>query len=305
MALDKFGNGVNGKAARLSILAPGPARGGWDETAQAVGAALMEVGFAESVDVTCRPGAGGTKGLEEFVKGHAGDPNALFVGGYVLVGSAIGNKSALTLSDLTPLARLTGESEAVAVPASSPVRTIEELLDKFRRDPAAITWAGGSFGGVGQVALSLIARAAGIAPKLARHAHYSSAAEAAAATARGEAQAVVTGYRELVHLGDALRVLAVAAARPLPGVDAPTLNQRGLSVEIMNWRMIAAAPGIGDKRERELGAAIKAMVASAAWKKTLDETGWEDRYLAGADFKEFLAQQTHQTLAALREAGAA
>ena len=45
-----------------------------------------------------------------------GRPNALMVGGMVMTGAIIANKSPVTLENVAPIARLTGEFEAVVVP---------------------------------------------------------------------------------------------------------------------------------------------------------------------------------------------
>ena len=86
--------------------------------------ALQEAGIVANVQVTNVPGAGGTIGLAQFVNTAKGDPTQLIVGGYVMVGAIIANKSPVTLADVTPIARLTGEYEAIVVPATSPIKTI-------------------------------------------------------------------------------------------------------------------------------------------------------------------------------------
>jgi putative tricarboxylic transport membrane protein len=291
------------KGGSLKIMAPGPAAGGWDETAQAIRRGLLGTGFASDIVIECRPGGGGTKGLADFLDSHRADPNALLVGGYVMVGAIIGNRSAHSLTDVTPIARLTGEVEAVAVSRTSTFGAMSDLVDAWRSDPGSVTWATGAVGGVGQVAVSMVAQAVGVKPEKQHFTHYSSGGEAAAAASRGETTAVMTGFREISHLGDALRPLGVAADRRIPGLDAPTLKEQGIDVQIMNWRMVAAAPGIGEEREVELSQAVDAMVASEGWQRELAAHGWEGRYLAGNAFKAFLAEQVEQTSRTLRELG--
>ena len=106
-------------AADYTILAPAAPGGGWDQTARTMQAVLQEEGISGNVQVTNVPGAGGTIGLAQFVNQAAGDPEQLIVGGYVMVGAILTNKSPVDLSMVTPIARLTGESEAIVVPAGS------------------------------------------------------------------------------------------------------------------------------------------------------------------------------------------
>ena len=58
--------------------------------------AFTESGLVSNVQVTNVPGAGGTIGLAQFVNSGAGNPNNLIVGGYVMVGAIIANKSPVT-----------------------------------------------------------------------------------------------------------------------------------------------------------------------------------------------------------------
>ena len=96
-------------AADYEIMAPAAPGGGWDQTARTMQTVLQEEGISGNVQVTNVPGAGGTIGLAQFVNQAKGDPEALIVGGYVMVGAILTNASPVDLSMVTPIARLTGE----------------------------------------------------------------------------------------------------------------------------------------------------------------------------------------------------
>ncbi|URK86757.1 hypothetical protein LP421_21435 [Rhizobium sp. RCAM05350] len=80
---------------------------------------MQAEGISGNVQVQNVPGAGGTIGLAQFASQSSGNANALIVGGYVMVGAILTNKSPVSLNDVTPIARLTGEYEAIVVPADS------------------------------------------------------------------------------------------------------------------------------------------------------------------------------------------
>ena len=102
---------VQAEISGLDIIAPANPGGGWDQTARAMQAALQADKLASGVQVENIGGAGGTIGLAQFVssKGKKGD--AVLVGGLVMVGAILTNKSPVTLANVTPIARLTGEYE--------------------------------------------------------------------------------------------------------------------------------------------------------------------------------------------------
>ena len=148
-------------AADYTIIAPANPGGGWDQTARSLQTVLQEEGISKSVQVQNVPGAGGTIGLAQFASQQKGNPNALIVGGYVMVGAILTNKSPVTLNEVTPIARLTGEYEAIVVPASSPLKTIGDLVEQLKQDPVRVSLGGGSAGGTDHHRDGLAATAAG------------------------------------------------------------------------------------------------------------------------------------------------
>ena len=82
-----------------------------------------------------RASTGGTVGLAQFAQKDAGNGNALLVNGLVMVGAILTNKSAVTLEQVTPIARLTGEYEVIVVPADSDIQTLADLVAKVKADP--------------------------------------------------------------------------------------------------------------------------------------------------------------------------
>lgn len=294
-------------AQDYKIMAPAGPGGGWDQTARAMQAALQEDGIAKNVQVTNVPGAGGTIGLAQFINQSKGDPTALIVGGYVMVGAIIANKSPVSLKDVTPIARLTGEYEAIVVPADSPHKTIGDLVAALKKDPGAVSWAGGSAGGVDHIAVGLLAKAAGVDPTKINYIAFSGGGEALAAILGSKVTAGISGYGEFesqIKAGK-MRLLAVSGDKRLQGVDAPTLKESGLDVVVQNWRMVAAAPGITAQQTAKITSDIEKMAKSEPWQKTLKAKGWLNTFLAGDAFKAALQKEIASTEQVLKELGLA
>ncbi|UJW85124.1 Bug family tripartite tricarboxylate transporter substrate binding protein [Devosia sp. SL43] len=292
-------------AADYSIMAPAAPGGGWDQTARSMQEALQADGISGNVQVTNVPGAGGTIGLAQFVNESTGNPDALIVGGYVMVGAILTNASPVTLDMVTPIARLTGEAIAIVVPAASDIQTLDDLVAKLKAEPGAVAWAGGSAGGADHITAGLIAKAVGADPTAVNYIAYSGGGEALAAVLGGQVTVGISGYSEFASQIEAgeLRILAVSTDTRVPGVEAPTLMEAGVDVAVQNWRMVAAAPGITDEQKAAINADIEKMVNSAAWKTTLETKGWVNTYLAGDAFTAQLAADTEATAAILKEIG--
>lgn len=292
-------------AADYTIIAPANPGGGWDQTARSLQTSLQDEGISKSVQVQNVPGAGGTIGLAQFASQQKGNANALIVGGYVMVGAILTNNAPVTLKDVTPIARLTGEYEAVVVPASSPLKSMADLVEQLKKDPGSVSWGGGSAGGTDHIAVGLIAKAAGVDPTKINYIAYSGGGEALASILGSQVTAGVSGYGEFesqVKAGT-LRLLAVSSAERIEGVDAPTLKESGLDVVVENWRMVAAAPGLSADQEAAINADVEKLVKSKSWQDTLKTKGWQDTYLAGDAFKAQLAKDIDATQAILKDIG--
>jgi putative tricarboxylic transport membrane protein len=266
---------------------------------------MQEEKIAGNVQVVNVPGAGGIIGLAQFVNSAKGDPTQLMVTGYVMVGAILTNASAVTLDQVTPIARLTGEYEVVVVPAASPIKTMAELVEKLKADPGAVSWAGGSAGGTDQITAGLIAKAVGVDPTKVNYIAFSGGGEALAALLGGQVTAGISGYGEFeaqIKAG-ALRIIGVSSEAKVDGIDAPTFKEGGVDVAIQNWRMIAAPPGITPEQQAAISADIEKLEKSKGWQEQLKAKGWADTYLAGDEFKAQLKKDSEAAAAILKEIG--
>src|SRR3954447_16078537 len=243
-------------AADYKIMAPAAPGGGWDQTARTMQTALQEEKIAGSVQVANVPGAGGTIGLAQFVNQSNGDPSALIVGGYVMVGAILTNASPVSLDQVTPIARLTGEYEALVVPAASDIKDMAGLVAKLKADPGSVSWGGGSAGGTDHITAGLIARAVGVDPTKINYVAFSGGGEALAAILGNQVTVGISGYGEFASQIQAgqLRLIGSSSDERVAGIDAPTFKESGVEVSIQNWRMVAAAPGISDDQKAAINA---------------------------------------------------
>ncbi|MGC5076674.1 Bug family tripartite tricarboxylate transporter substrate binding protein [Agrococcus sp. DT81.2] len=288
---------------QLSIMAPANPGGGWDQTSRAVQASLADiVGRSEVYNVG---GAGGTIGLPQFVR-HSGEANELMVTGAIMVGAILTNESDATLEDVDMLARLTTEYLVVAVPASSPIQTMEELGAAMAEDVGSVSIAGGSAGGVEQVLAGLIAQAVGADPAQVSYVAHSGGGEALTTMLSGSSTAGISGISELApYIADgSMRALAVSSAEELatlPGV--PSLRDAGIDVELQNWRGIAGPRGLEPDEREALVAMLDEMHASETWNQILEDRGWGDAYLTGPELEEFIDEEQQTTEQVLRSIG--
>ncbi len=293
--------------AQLIITAPAAPGGGWDQTARVLQRVLAEIEPATSVQVDNIPGAAGTIGLARFVQSERGNPHALLVTGLVMVSGVITNASPVSLSDATPIARLTGETEVIVVPSASPHQTLTDLLDAFKRDPGGVSWGGGSAGGTDDLLVRLLAEQLGLPASRVNYIAFSGGGAALAAVLSGQLTAAVSGHGEFAGqiAAGQLRPLAISAAARVAGINAPTLREAGVALDLANWRAIVAPPGLSDAERDALIARVTRMAGSTAWQQALTLNGWDDLFLPGADFRQFLLAEQARVEAVLRRLAAA
>ena len=249
-------------AADYKIMAPAAPGGGWDQTARSMQTALQDEGISGNVQVTNVPGAGGTIGLAQFVNQANGDPSQLIVGGYVMVGAILTNASPVTLDQVTPIARLTGEFEAIVVPAASDIKDMADLVAKLKADPGSVSWGGGSAGGTDHITAGLIAKAAGVDPTKVNYIAFSGGGEALAAILGGQVTVGISGYGEFaaqIEAGE-LRIIGISSdeqGRRHRRADLQGRRRRRFDPELAHGRGGSRhqrrAEGCGRRRCREDG----------------------------------------------------
>jgi putative tricarboxylic transport membrane protein len=274
----------------VKMMIPANPGGGWDTTGRELGKAMTASGAVKNVQYDNKGGAAGAIGIAQFVNSSKGDPNALMMGGMVMVGGLIQNKSAVTIDQVTPVARLTSEFEVIVVPANGP-KTLKELLDKFKANPGSVSWGGGSAGGTDHILAGLIAQAIGVEPAKVNYVPFKGGGEAVSAIIGGHVTAGISGLSEFSqHIKSGkMRALAVSSAKAIDGV--PSLKEQGINVELANWRGIFAAPGITKAQRDELVKVVEKAVQSKEWKDTLKKQDWEDFYLAGDAYGQYIAAE--------------
>jgi len=289
----------------LRVLVPNTPGGGYDITARTAAKAMEDAELTRNVEVFNLPGAGGTVGLGRLVN-EAGNDKLVMSMGLGVVGSVHTNHSPSSLQDTTPIAKLLEEPDIVVVAKDSPYHDLDQLIDAWQADPAAVTVGGGSSpGGPDHLAAMLFADGAGVTPRTVNYLSYDGGGELLASVLGGKIAFGVSGigeYRDQIESGD-LRVLAVTSAERTEGVDAPTLKESGVDVDFTNWRGIVAPPGISENDQDRLVNLFTKLQSTKEWKDALERNGWTPAFQPGKAFGDFLADENDRVAAVLSDLG--
>jgi len=292
--------------ANLYMFIPAGPGGGWDGLGRAIEQVARGAGMVGNFQFDNVGGAGGTVGLPRFVAQRRGRGDALMVAGSIMVGATLTNKTPVGIKDVTPIARLTEEAGVIVVPASSDIKDLRGFLDALKANPGGTSIAGGSAGGTDHITLGLILKALGRSAREGSYVAFAGGGPAQAAILGAQVKAGISGLSEFAEQIKAGRMRALAttgATRTDPAI--PTLKESGVDVVMTNWRGVFAAPGIRPEQRAALTQFITDLHALPAWREMLRTRDWEDAFMAGAEFEQFLIRDRDQTEAVLKEIGLA
>lgn len=293
--------------ANLKMMIPANPGGGWDSTGRALGEAFRESKAADSVTFENKGGAAGAIGLAQFYNANKGDPNALMVMGAVMLGGIITGKPPVSITQLTPIARLTTEYNVFVLPANSPFKTMKDVVEQLKKDPGSVKWGGGSRGSTEHIAAAQIAQSVGVPASKINYVPFRGGGEAVAAILGGNVTIGGSGFSEFQQYIEAgkMRAVGITSGERVKGINVPTLKEQGIGVEIGNWRGVFGAAGLTPAQRDELTARVVKATKSKAWQDALLKNNWMPALLTGKAFDEFVDRDFSSLRATMVRAGMA
>ena len=288
----------------LEIIAPAGPGGGYDQLARSTQEVLQAEQLVAGVQVQNIPGAGGTIGLAQFVTKGSRNPS-LVVAGLGMIGAIAINKSPVTLDQVQPLARLTGEFQPLVVAVDSPIKSVNDLLAQFKADPGSVSWGGFALGSPDHILCALIVRAAGGDVANMNYIVAGAGGEMLAQVMGGHLTVATGGLNEMaqqIQTGK-LRAIGISSPERLPGVDIPTFKEQGVDATLVNWRGLMAPAKMRGADKDALDEAVGTMVRSDQWQALLTERGWVDMYQSTEEFSAFLGPERSRIEGILRDLG--
>jgi putative tricarboxylic transport membrane protein len=194
--------------ASMNVFVPAGPGGGWDGLGRAIEQVARQAGMVGSFQFENVGGAGGTVGLPRFVAQRRGRGDSILVGGAIMVGAVLANRSPVGLKDVTPVARMTTEPSVIVVPASSGLRDIAGLLAALKANPGGTSVAGGSAGGIDHIILGLLLKSQGRSAKDGSYVAFAGGGPAQAAILGAQVKAGISGISEFAEQVKAGRMRA-------------------------------------------------------------------------------------------------
>ena len=220
----------------VRLIAPFPPGGGTDGVARIIAAGLSEI-WGQQVIVDNRPGAGSNIGAEAAVRSDP-DGYTILIGSLPLAVNRFLYSSLNydSITDLAPVTLLCTYPNVMAVPNSSPAKSVQEFIAHAKANRGTITFASSGIGTSPHLAGELFKRMAGIEMT---HVPYRGVAPAMNDLIPGRVDVMfntIGGLLPQVRSGQ-VRGLAVSTAERFPtAMDLPTVAESGVpGFDVSAW----------------------------------------------------------------------
>jgi tripartite-type tricarboxylate transporter receptor subunit TctC len=263
----------------------------------------MAPSIGQSVVVDNRVGAGGVVGVEAVARAA---PDGYVVGvssgaPHAIAPAVQRNVPYDPVRDFTHIAMLARFPLAIAVGASSPVRSLADFVALARAKPGGCTIGTPGVGTAAHVAMELLRQRHGLD---ATHVPFRSGSDAAVEAMAGRLDGVMSTFGELAS-NDRMRVLAISAADRLPGwPEVPTLREEGVNAVIAVWFGLCAPAGLPDPIAQRLHREAEANATSGTTAAALARIGAAPHVpLSRAAMAAFVAEERDRWAEVVRAAG--
>jgi putative tricarboxylic transport membrane protein len=260
-----------------------------------------------NMTVVNRVGGGGNVAWN-YLATHTGDAHWLQIASPTILTNYIIGTSQSTYADFTPLALLGNQYIGFAVRPDSPLKSLRELADRLRADPASVSIGLNSLGSYLHMMCALSARAIGTDPKKLKLVIFQGG-ELMTAGLGGHVDVIATVTSNLLpHVQSGkLRMLGISSPRRLGGALAqiPTLKEQGVDVVLANWQGVFGPPKLGAAQIAYWDSVFGRLVKTDEWRRDQDQNLWEPDYLNAADYTRFLKTDFEQAKTVFIELGLA
>jgi tripartite-type tricarboxylate transporter receptor subunit TctC len=281
--------GAQPSAQPVRVVVPLPPGGSSDLTARAISAKLSEM-MSRTFVVDNRTGAAGQIGIQTVARA-APDGNTLVVtpSGPISITGHLQKLPYDPIADLVPVAMFAHVPSGIAVPAASPIRSLQDMLAAARRSGSGLTYSVSGLGIHMHLAGELLSQMTG-APM--RPIPYRGTSPATAAIMSGDVDAGISDLSTLLPLAKSgrLRILAVTdTKRTITAPDIPTVAEEGVrNYSADAWIGMFAPAGTPPEVVAQLNAAVAKALEMPDVKATFFSAGLEPFIMNPEEMSRFI-----------------
>ena len=285
----------------VKVVVPFAAGGGTDVMARIISQKLNEA-WAQSVVVENRTGAGGIIGADAVAKSAADGYTYLIGTTTTAINASLVTKPPYDMQrDLQSVAMLSFYPMAVVVPASSPVRSLQDLVALSHKQ--ALTAGSGGNGTPQHLVLEMFKAATGA--KI-LHVPYKGGAPAIVALLGAQNDVVFSQWPECLAQVKAGKLVALAVTtntRLAEIANVPTTAEAGFpSVQATGWQGIMVRTGTPKEIIAKINAEVGGIMAAPEMKSKIADQGFVPVTMNVSDTEKFVATDVERWGKIIRDA---
>lgn len=288
----------------ITLIVPFAPGGIADVTARAVAEAMGQT-LKQTVVVDNRPSAGSIVASQAVASAKPDGHTLLLMSNGNAVSVGLFKKLPYdTVKDLQPISTLGFFDLGIVVPASSPFKTLPDLLRHAKANPGALKTGTIAVGSTQHLAAKLFETVAGVELLTVP---YKASPAVLMALRSGEidvALEIVGPMMAQLKAGEIRALATTAGQRNAALPDVPTVQQAGLKgYDVSSWNAIAAPAGTPQPVIDVLQRAIASAVADAGVRTRLEALGMRLQASTPAQARELLAKDIQRWGAVIKAAG--
>lgn len=271
----------------ITFICPWPVGGTADQSMRALCQVASGI-LKQSIVVENRAGASGMIGTRALSRAT---PDGYTIGQIPISVTRFSQLGMIEIDPrtaLTYLARTSGQTFGIAVPAASPYKTLQDVVAAARANPGKLTYAHAGIGGATHVGMEQFALAAGVRLNAIAYKGGSAALQDVLA---GQVDMLADSSSWAPHVESGkLRLLATWGEQRTPRFkDTPTLRELGYNVVVEAPNGIGAPRGLPPAIEKTLRDAFRAAVASHEFRQVAARLDAPVMYLDGPEYKKYVS----------------
>jgi len=290
----------------VSLIVPLAPGGIADITARPLAIPLARE-LGQPVIIENKIGAGGAVGMAYAAKQKPDGNTLLMALSSILIipeSEKVSGKSlSYSMANFTPIALVSADPTVLVVRADSPWKNLNDLIQDAKATPNKFSYSSSGVYGTTHVAQAMLWQAAGVDIL---HVPYSGGGPSMTALLAGQVDIVAQapGVATPHVKAGTVRLLGTWGTERLKAYpELPTMKEQGYDVEFYIWSGLFSPSGLSTEKLAQLRKAAKNSINDSAFLTTMGVMNTPVKYLEGAEFEKFIAQDQKRLAAVIKKMG--
>jgi putative tricarboxylic transport membrane protein len=287
----------------IELIVPYAPGGGSGITAEVMKKIISDEKLSpQPLTITYKPGASGQVGWT-YLAGRKGNAHIIATATASFSYGFVQKQMQVTPEDFTPIAQMLVDTQLMASHPQSGFKTMQDVIDASRKNPNSVKVGGTGASGSDANLAAMITSAVKI--KL-NYIPFKSGGEVNAAILGGHVDVALGNPNELAGYVEAGKLvpLAVFSDERIAGLKTvPTMKELGYNVVSHSTRGVVAPAGIAKHEEQFLIDLMRKITQSKGWAEYASQNMMTVKFLGGADYAKYLAEERANLTTVLKSMG--